>query len=271
MKRLFSLSLAALLAVSALGVSALDSPASAAGPCTMQSTVDQVFIYKHAGDVPGDTNFDGVRGEATIRQLDVCVGLVAGNGLTAVLPANVENANAATNKIFQLGYVHRPMAGLSYVMADGQGDDLVFKQWDWCPIVIGHRVRFTITRTSSGTPWFYIEDLTAACGAGFGSPDGETFGLGMEVTWWGYERNDTSSGLGVENGDPNVNMAYMGYRVKGGAWTYRSGLTNSIQNVGGPCKDCIQIQMRNPDTHHFLATIGDWVYNNDLFNVRTDY
>jgi hypothetical protein len=246
------------------------APVAAAGPCLVQQTMDKIFIYKHHGDVAGSEMFDGVRGDATLRQLDVCVGAAAGHGLTAALPANIQNTS--TGKIFQLGFVHRPLVGLDFVLVDGEVSDLVYFNPLSCPTVLGHRYQFKITNDEDSNVIFQVTDETADCTITKQSPDGHTYGTSMDMVWWGYERNDTSSGLGVENGDPNVNMAYMGYNMTGsGTWIYRTDLVNAIEPPGGGvgCINCIQTEIIN-DNQTWFATIGDWVYNNDKFNVVTD-
>lgn len=259
LRRLFSLASAALLALGLLpGVAA---PVAAAGPCNQNTlpaaSTNQMYVEKLIANISGADHFDGVRGDAYIRNLDQCIG-TSGQGGTFVLPANVQND--VTGTIFQLGYGEIPNYTSRWYYADGSVDAIV-KTSSACPAVNGHRVRFTILRNSSNRPVFSIDDLTAGCGLSW---TGVTpWSVAQDHAWWGYESWENASGLGPQVGvDSDVHMAYMGYSTEDGGWAYRSGLSATY----GSCETCVK---RNHSYSYITGHIGDWVYGNDDFNVHT--
>ncbi len=224
----------------------------------------QLTLNKFASDV-GGSYFDLVRGDLTIRNLDICVGGSAGNGGSFVLAANIESsAGFAT----QLGYGQEAGSGsLFFFYARGNPPDEIKWSTTYLPVV-GDRYRFSITRVSGdgGLPdtVFKIQNLDAG---GSSSKVFSGWPSGLNHAWWGAETHDSFSAHGVPAGQANQNVAYMGYSPNNSSTiSYRSGLT---------CSDVFKNFVWDGSSDHTGCNgfrhghVGNWVYGGDKLAVES--
>lgn len=231
---------------------------AAAGSCTLAThTYTHIYVEKYASAIPdASVYFDMVRGDATVRDLDICVGSTAGQGGSFVLPANIQDDT--NGPIIQLGY--GKWAGRSDLFFVYQLKGQEAKEWypghNFKPIV-GDRIRFTITKgylSGNVVTTYIINNLTR------GTNDSMTVAgwlVSPQHAWWGYETWDSYSRHGHVAGQPAINAAYLGY--SGDANTtiyYRSGMTSSdVKNTSGQ------------SNHH--GHLINWVYGSDGLDAET--
>lgn len=234
-------------------------PVAAAGLCLLADKANfHLVANKFAAEVSASF-FDVVRGDATVRTLDVCVGTGGG---TFVLPANLETASGV---VLQLGYGQRAGGSLSFYYARGSQTAIV---WPGYSPTVGHRYRYWISRVvepdNSITTAYKIQDLDD------GSSSSLSFSgwyAGMDHAWWGTETWDALSAHGVLAGNLNQNPSYMGYSPNNSATTYyRSGLTcsdiwkNFTWDGSSDNSGC------NGSRH---GHVGTWVYGGDKLAPET--
>jgi hypothetical protein len=206
--------------------------------------------------------FDRVQGEATVRNLDICIG---NNGGTFVLPANVDNEGYSANPLhFQAGYgraANIDSGALRFYYAGPNGNP-----HEWCCInpVVGTRYRFIIWRSDSGLVNFrryrldggtWVNESTIYTSWAWPA---STSAARLTHAWWGCETWDQVSDHGPHVGNGSINMAYLGYSTDdSGSISYRTDMANPApRNFSGW-----------GDNHH--GHVGDWVYNNDMINCET--
>jgi hypothetical protein len=231
-----------------------------AGLCALaQHGNYHLVANKFARDVNATaTRFDMVRGDAYVRDLDICIGASAGQGGSWVLPANVEGDSG---EIYQLGYGRAVGRGSNYFVY-ALGSPLAVEITGVTPIA-GHRYRFEITkRATFNTVSFKITDLSTSPSALVWSWDtNHPWASLMNHAWWGYETWDSFSTHGVRPGKPGVGMAYMGYRANNESTVrYLSDMT---------CSDIWKnftwdgSTGNNGCTGKRRAVLGTWVYGGD--------
>jgi len=233
-----------------------------AGFCALaEHGYNHIVANKFASDL-GAKYFDLVRGDAYVRELEVCIGYSAGQGGTWVLPANVEST---TGEIYQLGYgrgAGRQSNYFVYALATPTAQEITSA----APID-GHRYRFEIyKRTTSSTVSFRITDLTTATVVWTFDSD-HAWSSAADHAWWGFETWDSASHHGVSGGKLGVQMAYLGYSTETESFTrYRSDLT---------CKDIWKNFTWDGSTSHDgctgkrIGSMGTWVYGGDMLDAIT--
>jgi hypothetical protein len=264
MSRAARKSIRALLATVLLATNAATDPApvDAAGLCSIAEHGNFHIVANKFADEVGATYFDIVRGDLTVRGLDVCIG--SGNGATYVLAANIETA---LGQIVQIGYGQiSGFTGRRFYYAFGSAAAIEWPDTTYLPIV-GDRYRFSITRfVEPGglqDTIFKIQNL--------GHPSSSTvtrsgWYSGLNHAWWGAETQDSASAHGVPAGSSNQNLAYMGYSANTSTGTYfRSQMTcaDIFKNFtwdgsgGAACSG----------TRH--GHVGTWVYGGDKLAPET--
>lgn len=233
------------------------SAVAAAGLCSLAQHGNFHIAANKFADEVGASYFDLVRGDLTVRSLDVCVG--SGNGATYVLAANIETASGT---IVQLGYGQQAgFAGRSFYYAHGTPDAIEWPNSSYLPVV-GNRYRFSITRflEPGGVvdTIYKIQDLDAGTSS---SIEFSGWYSGLNHAWWGAETGDSASAHGVPAGSSNQNLAYMGYSPNtNGTIYYRSGLT---------CSDIFKNFSWDGSTNGNACAgtrhghVGNWVYGGD--------
>jgi hypothetical protein len=247
------------LFAAAIGLpTATASPVQAAGLCGEPKQDAYLILVARSADDPGipGTYMDLVRGEVTVRDLDVCT--LPTEGGTFVLPANVENT--VTGSIFQLGYGQ--VAGEAtekFVFAAGSAQMQPWPDPDFVPIR-GDRYRFSIWKTTlpngNSVPQFGIRNLRTNA-ASFQLIGSVNWTTNYKLAWWGAETWDTASNHGSEAGTAPTTLSYMGYSPNTeGTIYYRSGMTSSDVHYVGPIP-----------YHH--GHIVNWVYGGDGLDIHT--
>lgn len=240
----------------------LPVPAEAAGLCSLAEHGNFHIVVNKFADEVGATYFDLVRGDLTVRSLDVCVG--SGNGSTYILAANIETAGG---QIIQVGYGQiSGFIGRRFYYAFGSADAIEWPDSSFLPVV-GDRYRFSITRLVEpggiADTVFKIQNLDHPATS---TVERAGWYSGLNHAWWGAETEDSASAHGVLVGQANQNLAYMGYSPNtSGSVYYRSGLscTDVFKNFtwdgsnGAACAG----------TRH--GHVGTWVYGGDKLAPET--
>lgn len=259
MRRLLSvlLGLALLVPVSPAPV------ATAAGLCaTRDETNEHIWVEKLDEEFgnPATVDFDAARGDATVANLDPCVGGGSGGG-TYILLANLQDDDSSVRLIAQVAYgqecgtcdvrfYYTPNA--DGVAAVWPGSLTPIKGRRYTGIVSYYRNHLW----QEFTKYMVIDKTTGATDTVYRSGWCDCY----DRAWWGAEVADTMAELGAIAGSsyPDVNMSYMGYSLVGdGTWIYRSGLTSadvkkSASGIGS-----------NEHGH-----IGNWVYGGDMLELE---
>jgi hypothetical protein len=233
-----------------------------AGFCSLaQHGYSHIVANKFATDL-GASYFDVVRGDAYVRELEVCIGTSAGQGGTWVLPANVEST---TGEIYQLGFGRGAgRLGNTFVYALGSPSAIEIR--DVSP-VDGHRYRFEIFRHAPGNTVSYrITDLSASATV-WSFDSSHAWSTAADHAWWGFETWDSASHHGVSAGKPGINMSFLGYSTNTeNLIRYRSGMT---------CADIWKNFTWDGSSEHNGCSgkrrgpVGTWTYGGDMLDAIT--
>ncbi|MES2208703.1 MAG: hypothetical protein V4515_00730 [Chloroflexota bacterium] len=237
-------------------------PAAAAGLCSIALHGNFHIVANKFADEVGATYFDLVRGDLTVRNLDVCAG--SGNGSTYVLAANIETA---VGQVVQIGYGQiSGFTGRRFYYALGSVTAIEWPNSSYLP-TLGDRYRFSITRfVEPGGLQDTIVTIQNLDHPSTSTVTRSGWYSALNHAWWGAETEDSASAHGVPAGQANQNVAYMGYSPNtSGAIYYRSGMT-----CGDIFKDFTWDGSNGAacsGTRH--GHIGTWVYGGDELAPET--